>query len=189
MFCQSLVYNTNSVVISMAGKIRSGTTEQTTQQQMVLFDKAQQACGATAEEVQEKEKALPPSTPKLSQQEAGRILILSACLLLVAGQAELLFARTATQAQMSSSAVTSALAGLLLMVPNICQVSENESLLIVISHLVYGLCSSLISNQGFVALASTVLLMAAWAVLAWNVLKQEKSYQKYMIIDERSQFC
>jgi hypothetical protein len=162
----------------LAGKIRSGTTEQTTQQQMVLFGKVQQACGATAEEVQDQDKApqpSPPSTPKLSQEEAGRILILSSCLLLVASQAEFLFARTATQAQMSSSAVTSALAGLLLMVPNICQVSENESLLVVISHLVYGLCSSLISNQGFAALGSTVLLMAAWAVLAWNVLKQGNS--------------
>lgn len=138
---------------------------------MVLFDKAQQACGATAEEVQEEEKVSPPSTPKLSQEEAGRILILSACLFVLASQAEFLFARTATQAQMSSSAFTSALAGLLLMVPNICKVSENESLLVVISHLVHGL-SSLVSNQGFVALAFTVLLMAAWAVLAWNVLKQ-----------------
>lgn len=159
----------------MAGKIRHGTTEQTTQSQLVLFDKVQKACGGTAEEVQKEEGATPPSPPwasKLSQDEAGRILILSSCLLLLASQAESLFSHAATQVS-SSSAITSALAGLLLMVPNITQMSQKECLVVVVAHLAHGLCSFLTSITGFLTDGvSTVLLMAAWAVLARRVLKQ-----------------
>jgi len=161
----------------LAGKIRNGTTQQTTQQQLQLFDKVKQACGATVEEVIEEEDVSPPPPPvsKLSQDEAGRILVLSGCLLLLASQAQCLFHRNShvgAQMQELSTVVTSILAGLMLLVPGVCQLSEIPRLLVVVAHLAQGLCVSIASECGVVMTLSTVLLMAAWAVLAWGIWQQ-----------------
>lgn len=143
---------------------------------MQLFDKVQQACGATVEEVSEEKEAPPPKAAmKVTSEEAGRILVLSGCLLLLSSQAECLFTPRscgAAQMQTSWSAVTSILAGLMLLVPNVSELSEKQCLLVVIAHLAQGLCVCVASESVIVTSASTVLLMAAWAVLAWGVWRQ-----------------
>lgn len=158
----------------LAGKIRSGTTEQTTQQQLQLFDKVQGACGAAVEEVPEEETPSPPKTAvKLTQDEAGRIIILAGCVLLFASQGFSLPTRnssSAFQTHMSSCGITSIVAGLMLLVPTVCQLSEEQYLFVGAAHLAQLLPS--FRPMCLIALihwVTTLMLMAAWAVLAWGV--------------------
>ena len=159
----------------MAGKIRSGTTDQTTLQQLQLFDKVKGACGATVEEISEEETPpTPKAATKLTQDAAGRILVLSGCLLLFANHACSIFSRNSHdtfQTQMSSSGVTSVLAGLMLLVPNVCLLSEEQYLLVLVAHMALLLPLPFILSSlthGVV----TLTLMGAWAVLAWGVWSQ-----------------
>lgn len=148
---------------------------------MQLFEKVQAACGASVEEVSdEDEEEQPPksTTLMLSSDEAGRVLVLSGCLLLLASQAESIFSRefhAAAQMQMTACSVTSILAGFMFLVPTVCQSSEYERLLVVVAHLVQGLCVSLASKGSVATTLSTTLLMAAWAVLAYGVWRQGTS--------------
>ena len=59
---------------SMAGKIRSGTTEQTTQQQVQLFRTIKQACGADSAEVVEDQKEVGQDTSKYQCSWLSNIL-------------------------------------------------------------------------------------------------------------------
>lgn len=142
---------------------------------MQLFDKVQAACGATVEEVSQDEDAAPPPPPpaiKLSQDDAGRILVLSGCLLVMASHAEFFFHQSSRDSAQMEVAITSILAGLMLLVPKVCLLSEMSCLLIVIAHLAYGLCVSVIFECGIITSLSTVFLMVAWTVLAWGVWQQ-----------------
>ena len=54
--CTVILLVANIFDISMASKIRSGTTEQSTQQQVQLFRTIKKACGAVSEEVGDESK-------------------------------------------------------------------------------------------------------------------------------------